>query len=113
VRTIAIPLTGGRLCMHFGHCEQFALFDVDTESEEILYSREVTPPPHEPGLLPRWLHEKKVNLVITGGLGQRAQDLFAERGVAVIVGAPAEPPENLVQSYLDGDLQPGENVCDH
>lgn len=26
---IAIPMAGGQLCMHFGHCEQFALVDVD------------------------------------------------------------------------------------
>ena len=33
---IAIPLAGGKLAMHFGHCEQFALFDVDSDNKEII-----------------------------------------------------------------------------
>ncbi len=109
----AIPVAGGQLCMHFGHCEQFALLDVDTASKEVLNSRQLTPPVHQPGLLPRWLHDQGVNLVIAGGMGGRAQGIFAENGIEVIVGAPAEPPESIVRSYLDGKLQPGENICDH
>ena len=41
---IAIPVAGGRLCTHFGHCEQFALLDVDTAGKEILNSHHLTPP---------------------------------------------------------------------
>ncbi|NQT17571.1 MAG: ATPase [Planctomycetes bacterium] len=110
---IAIPVAGGRLCMHFGHCEQFALLEVDTAGKEIRNVSQVAPPPHEPGVLPRWLDEQGVNLVIAGGMGRRAQDIFAEQGIEVIVGGPAEPPESLVRSYLDGTLQAGENTCDH
>ena len=113
VRVIAIPVAGGRLCMHFGHCEQFALLDVDTASKEILNLRQIASPPHQPGLLPRWLHDQGVNLVIASGMGGRAKGIFAENGIEVIVGAPAEPPESLVRDYLHGVLQPGENVCDH
>ncbi len=110
---IAVPVADGRLCMHFGHCDQFALLDVDTKDGEILNSRQIDPPPHEPGLLPRWLHEQGVNLVIAGGMGGRAQNIFAENGIEVIVGAPAQPPKDLVLSYLGGTLQTGENTCDH
>jgi ATP-binding protein involved in chromosome partitioning len=110
---IAIPVAEGRLCMHFGHCEQFVLHEVDTASKRILDSWHLTPPPHEPGLLPRWLHEQNVNLVIAGGMGQRARDIFLENDIQVIVGAPSEPPASIVQSYLDGTLQPGANSCDH
>ena len=113
VRVIAIPVVGGRLCMHFGHCEQFALLDVDTAGKEILNSRQLVPPAHQPGVLPHWLHDQGVNLVITGGMGRRAQDIFAQQGIEVVVGAPAEPPESIVRSYLDGNLQAGENICDH
>jgi predicted Fe-Mo cluster-binding NifX family protein len=108
---IAIPLAAGRLCMHFGHCEQFALVEVDNGSAN--RTSLVTPPPHEPGLLPRWLHEQGVTLVIAGGMGQRAQQLFAQNGVKVVVGAPAETPEALVSGYLSGTLQCGGNTCDH
>ena len=110
---VAIPVAGGQLCMHFGHCEQFALLDVDTAGSEILGTRHLTPPPHEPGLLPRWLHEQGVNMVIAGGMGQRAQAIFAEQDIQVIVGVPVGSPENVVRAYLDGKLQSGENLCDH
>jgi len=110
---IAMPIAGGQLCMHFGHCEQFSLHDVDTTKKEILNSRQLTPPAHQPGVLPRWLHDQGVNLVIAGGMGGRAQGIFEENGIKVIVGAPAELPESIVRSYLDGKLQAGENICDH
>ena len=110
---VAIPVAGGQLCMHFGHCEQFALLDVDTAANEILGTRHLAPPPHEPGALPRWLHEQGVNLIIAGGMGQRAQNIFTEQNIQVIVGVPAGPPESIVRAYLDGKLQPGDNLCDH
>ncbi len=113
VQVIAIPVAGGQLCMHFGHCEQFALLDVDTTDKGIKNIRHLDPPPHEPGLLPRWLHEQGVNTIIAGGMGQRAQSIFAEQGIQVIVGVPAGPPETVVQAYLDGKLQSGQNLCDH
>jgi len=113
VRVIAIPVADGRLCLHFGHCQQFALLEADTEAKEVLNSRRIDPPPHQPGLLPRWLHEQGVNLVIAGGMGGRAQDIFAEQGIEVLVGAPAESPDSIARSYLDGTLQTGANACDH
>jgi len=110
---IAIPVADGRLAMHFGHCEEFALIDVDEKKKCITATETVEAPEHQPGLLPRWLHEKGVNVVIAGGMGARAQGLFAQQGITVLVGAPAGEPEKLVQDYLDGTLQTGENVCDH
>ena len=113
VQVIAIPTADGRLCPHFGHCEQFALLDVNVAERTILSSRQAVPPAHEPGVLPRWLHEQGVNLVIAGGMGGRAQRILAQQRIEVIVGAPDEPPESLVQSYLDGTLRSGNNLCDH
>jgi len=113
VQVIAIPVVDGRLCLHFGHSEQFALLDVNTVERTILNFRQAAPPAHEPGVLPQWLHEQGVNLVIAGGMGGRAQGILVQQGIEVIIGAPAEPPESLVRSYLDGTLQIGENICDH
>ena len=110
---IAVPVTGGRLCTHFGHSEWFAVLDVDLAARQILNFRQLDPPIHQPGVLPRWLHNQGVSLVIAGGMGRRAQGIFAEQEIEVIVGAPPESPENVVRSYLDGDLKLGENVCDH
>lgn len=110
---IAIPVAGGKLAMHFGHCEQFALVDIDEQEKKITGTEYVTPPPHEPGVLPRWLHEQGANLIIAGGLGNRAQQLFAHNNITVLVGAPSDTPEQLAEAYLNGALQTGDNVCDH
>jgi len=110
---IAIPIAGGRLCPHFGHCEHFALIDVDPNTKAIVKQELVDAPAHQPGLLPRWLHDRQAEVIIAGGMGSRAQGLFAERGIQVLVGAPSEAPEVIVKAYLDGTLKTGDNVCDH
>ena len=110
---IALPIAEGKLCMHFGHCEQFALLEVDEKTKTVTNKQMLTPPPHEPGVLPRWLHEQGANVIIAGGMGQRAQSLFAENGIKVVVGAPGDTPEILVAAYLAGTLKTGTNVCDH
>ncbi len=110
---IAIPVADGKLAMHFGHCAQFALVDAEPAPGQILKMEMVDAPAHEPGLLPRWLGDRGVNLIIAGGMGSRAQGLFAERNIRVVTGAPADAPEALVRAYLDGSLQTGDNACDH
>jgi Mrp family chromosome partitioning ATPase/predicted Fe-Mo cluster-binding NifX family protein len=110
---IAIPLADGRLANHFGHCEQFAFISVDPAEKKILEKDIIEAPPHQPGLLPPWLAERGVTIIIAGGMGQRALQLFAEQGIQVMVGAPVETPEKLVIDYFSGVLQLSGNVCDH
>jgi ATP-binding protein involved in chromosome partitioning len=110
---IAIPLTAGRLCMHFGHCEQFAFVDVGENDGKAPQTTLVTPPPHEPGLLPRWVHGLGATVIIAGGMGQRAQQLFGQSGVKIVLGAPSDVPEALVSAYLSGTLLCGGKTCDH
>jgi predicted Fe-Mo cluster-binding NifX family protein len=109
----AIPLADGQLCLHFGHCEEFALIDVDASTRTIIGQTRVTPPPHEPGLLPRWLHEQGATTIIAGGMGMRAQQLFAQSAITVVTGAPVATPEALVTAYLAETLETGANTCDH
>jgi len=101
----AIPLAEGKLTAHFGHCQEFALVDVE--------DNKIKNTPHEPGVLPRWLHQQGADIIIAGGMGARAMDLFAQNGIKVLTGAPSLAPEELVQQYLDNSLQTGANVCDH
>lgn len=110
---VAIPVCDGVLSLHFGHCEKFALVDVDPDLNAVVGTTSVVPPPHEPGLFPGWLAERGVNLVIAGGMGGRAQQLFSEAGVKVIVGAESAEPERVVLDFLAGSLVIGTNVCDH
>ena len=109
----AVPVSGGLLCAHFGHCEQFALIDADEEKKEIIKKELENPPAHEPGLLPKWLAEKGVKFVIAGGMGSRAQDIFRENNIEVILGTMETDPDKAIQSYLDGSLDTGSNICDH
>ena len=107
----AIPLAEGKLTDHFGHCKEFAI--VDVESNKILNKKTMVPPPHEPGVLPRWLHNQGTNIIIAGGMGARALELFAQNGIKVLTGAPSLKPEELVQQYLDSTLKTAFNMCDH
>lgn len=111
-KRIAVPANEqGVLDAHFGHCKLFAIFEVkdgkiDGQSNEV-------PPPHEPGLLPKWLAEKKVTDIIAGGMGQRAIDLFLQNGINTYVGAPQINASELIQKHLNGDLVCRANYCDH
>jgi len=110
---IAVPVANGKLALHFGHCEAFVLVDADPETKQITGTTSLTAPPHQPGLLPPWLAEQGANVIIAGGMGSRAQALFTQQQIQVVVGAPPDTPENLVTAYLNNTLQAGQNLCDH
>ncbi|NLN85734.1 MAG: ATPase [Candidatus Cloacimonetes bacterium] len=108
---IAIPVTQGNISAHFGHCEAFAVFTI--EDKKIVKEETLDPPAHEPGSHPAFLHQQGCNVVIAGGMGNRAQDLMREQGIEVIIGAPLLPLRDLIELYLNGKLESGENRCDH
>ena len=110
-RILAIPVSQGKLASHFGHCDQFAF--IETKAGKIQRSEIRTPPPHEPGVLPAWLHEQGADVAIVGGMGEQAQALLREKGIKVVIGAPVEAPEVLADQYLKDSLVSGENICDH
>ncbi|MBN1126696.1 MAG: P-loop NTPase, partial [Sedimentisphaerales bacterium] len=110
---IAIPLAQGNLSLHFGHCDQFAVFETNADNKTIVTRNDETPPAHEPGILPKWLHGMGVNVIIAGGMGQRALQLFAQNSIQVIIGAKDGTPEELVSAYLQNNLETGGNICDH
>ena len=108
---IAIPTANGTLSMHFGHCEKFAIFNI--EDKKVVSHEEHTPPPHEPGVLPAWLGEMNVNVIIAGGMGQRAQGMFNQNNIQVVTGAPAINAHEVIEAYLTDTLITGDNTCDH
>ena len=111
-KKIAIPIDHqGILDEHFGHCKFFSLIDIN--QGEIVSEVLVNPPPHEPGLLPKWLSEKGVSDIIAGGIGQRAIQLFNQFGVNVFVGAPKCSARELVEGFINGSLDFSANYCDH
>jgi predicted Fe-Mo cluster-binding NifX family protein len=60
-----------------------------------------------------WLAEEGVGAVIAGGMGSRAQDLFRQNRIHVIVGATEDDPEQIVLDYMRGALAVSDNLCDH
>jgi Mrp family chromosome partitioning ATPase/predicted Fe-Mo cluster-binding NifX family protein len=110
---VAVPVTNGVLSSHFGHCEQFVLFDVGTDGKTLSGRQVLTPPPHEPGTFPKWLHEQGATVIIAGGMGSRAQSLFGQNGILVVVGVAGGEPDFIVGEFLAGRLATGANICDH
>jgi predicted Fe-Mo cluster-binding NifX family protein len=108
----AVPVDqNGILDAHFGHCSYFAMHEV--EKNEITSTEMIQPPPHEPGVLPRWLADLGVTDVLAGGMGNRAIQLFNQHGVNVFVGAPKITAKELVNGYLNNSIEFSANYCDH
>ena len=109
----AIPMANGQFSMHFGHAAQFAILDYDDETGTIVKNESHTSPPHEPGVLPAWLHEMGVKIIIAGGMGQRAIKLFQQNEITVVTGALGGSPDEVVIAHAKGELTIRDNVCDH
>lgn len=110
----AVPTINGKLNAHFGHSEDFTFVDVDEKTKKIIKTEVIKAPEHQPGIIPPWVAKNGAKFVIAGGMGSKAQDLFKQAGVDVIVGAPCDTTaEKLVLDYLNNKLVTGNNVCDH
>lgn len=110
-KKIAIPMENGKLSTHFGHCQYFAI--VDVQDKQIAKITKQIPPEHKPGVYPKWIASLGVTDVIAGGIGQRAIDLFNEQGINVFAGAPLNGEEEIVNDFLAGKLSLNANYCKH
>lgn len=110
-KLFAVPTVNKKLCAHFGHSEQFAV--VETEDQKIINIVYFTPPVHQPGTYPKFLAEKGVSTIISGGMGQKAQDIFEHHNIEVFMGIDSEDPKVLVEKYLADQLLGGDNLCNH
>ena len=93
---------------HFGHCEGFMFFDA--EQDQITHEEFVENPGHRPGFLPVFLHEKGANVIISGGMGAGAIQIFNDKGIEVVTGASGQAKE-MAEQYLKGKLQSTGSVC--
>ncbi len=99
---------------HFGRCEEFMLVDVNPDSQSVTQTQTLPAPPHQPGLLPTWLAEQGATVIIAAGMGSRAQALFSEsRMEVVLTDAAGLDPHTLFRAFLSGTLKVGHNICDH
>lgn len=105
---IAVAVTGKMIAGHFGHCDEFMFFDVENGS--IVKEESVANPGHRPGFLPNFLADHGAEVIIAGGMGGGAVDIFNERNVEVIIGIQGEP-KTAVESYMKGELVSTGSIC--
>ncbi|WP_291255882.1 MULTISPECIES: NifB/NifX family molybdenum-iron cluster-binding protein [unclassified Fusobacterium] len=95
---------------HFGHCAKFVVFSI--EDGKIVNREVLEAPEHAPGVFPRFIADNNINVVITGGMGQRAIDLIKENGGQVILGASGNIA-SVLKVFLDGALYSKGSACAH
>ena len=105
---IAVASENMMVTEHFGHCVNFNIYDV--ENNEIVKSGSIENPGHKPGFLPNFLNDLGVNVVISGGMGGGAIDIFNEKNIEVIVGTSGDAKAAAV-AYLQGELKSTGSVC--
>lgn len=105
---IAVAADCKNVTEHFGHCVNYMLYEV--ENNNIVKELSVENPGHKPKFLPMFLADKGVNVIISGGMGQGAVDIFNERGVEVVTGASGDA-RKAVDSYIKGVLKSSGSVC--
>ena len=105
---IAISTDGVVVSAHFGRCPAFTIIDI--EDDKVGCREEISNPGHHPGFLPKFLHEKGVNCIIAGGMGQNAVHLFAEQKIETVVGISGTINE-VIDKIANGTLEGGESLC--
>ncbi len=95
---------------HFGHAKEFAF--VNIKEGNVAGTDFLTPPPHAPGVIPKFVGDNGADVIITGGMGGMAVDLFKQQNIEVILGAAGTITENLA-GYLKGNLESTGSVCEH
>ncbi|MFW5896663.1 MAG: NifB/NifX family molybdenum-iron cluster-binding protein [Bacillota bacterium] len=107
---VAIATEGGVVAAHFGRCPQYTLATI--EDGVVTNTEIIDNPGHEPGFLPRYLAKRDVDVIISGGMGVRAQKLFDDAGIDYVVGVDCSVDECL-RDYAAGTLNPGDDLCEH
>jgi ATP-binding protein involved in chromosome partitioning len=98
ITKIAIPISEGRLLPSFGKATEFAIFHI--QNQQIIKKEILHPPPHGPNVLPDWLHDLGVSVIIAGNMGPKAMENFRVKGTTVITDSSSTSPDELVQQHL-------------
>jgi predicted Fe-Mo cluster-binding NifX family protein len=82
---VAISTDGDVVSAHFGRCPYFTILEL--EDGNVIKKEVIENPGHQPGYIPKFLHQRDVECIVAGGMGMRARDFFAEEGIQTILGA--------------------------
>lgn len=105
---IAVASERDMVTEHFGHCTNFNIYESDNMM--ITKGQSIPNPGHKPGFLPNYLNDMGVNIIISGGMGGGAIDIFNEKGIEVVTGARGEA-KAAAEQYLQGRLKSTGSVC--
>lgn len=105
---IAVASEKEMVTLHFGHCENFNIYE--TEGSKIIKAESINNPGHRPGFLPNFLNDLGVNVIISGGMGGGAVEIFNEKGIEVITGARGQA-RRAAEEYLKGNLKSTGSIC--
>ncbi len=92
------------VAQHFGHAPYFIL--VDVENGEVTATQGVANPfvdGHAPGQVPGFIKEQHANVMLSGGMGGRAIQIFEQNGIKAATGAQGTVRQAL-ENYLGGKL---------
>ena len=108
---IAVTYENGEIFQHFGHTEQFKVYDI--EDGKITASRVIVTDGFGHGALAGFLLNNGIDALICGGIGGGAQTALANAGIK-LYGGVSGSADDAVQSFLDGKLQFNPNImCNH
>ena len=111
VMKIAVTYEDGKVFGHFGHTEQFKIYDV--EENRIVKSVIADTNGHGHGALADFLKSKNADALICGGIGAGAMAALAEAGIKVYAGVSGDT-DKAVESLLSGELKFSSEVnCNH
>jgi len=98
---------------HFGRCPYYIFVDLDGQQIKKI---ETLPNPyygnHQPGAVPGFIHEHNADIIVAGGMGRRAIDLFKEYKVQAYTVAPSNVRQVLEQ-FTDGNLEDAQPCKEH
>ncbi|EJO5347878.1 NifB/NifX family molybdenum-iron cluster-binding protein [Clostridium botulinum] len=109
---IAMPKNQEVVNQHFGKSKTFAIATIEGNKVVDIKNISTESLQHNHGGLSSLLAEEKVELVITGGIGQGAYDALIKQGLKVIRGAKGTI-EEILHQYLNGELEDKKVMCSH
>lgn len=108
---IAVTYENGKIFQHFGHTQQFKLYDI--EEGKIIKEQVIDTNGQGHGALSSFLSDAGAETVICGGIGGGAQAALAEAGIK-LYGGVSGSADDAVKAYLEGNLGYNPDIkCSH
>jgi predicted Fe-Mo cluster-binding NifX family protein len=102
ITRVAISTDSGKVSDHFGRCPEFTIAKI--ENKKVISKKVIQNPGHSTGFLPNFFSGMNVQIVIAGGAGFRAKELFEEKGIELILGVSGKV-DDVLNAFLKKALE--------